>query len=136
MPKLIEFWGVKMLISDRFCTYVSPLTFSAAICLFLGCISLEIRSERVISALKVMASVSFGVYLINVQRFFWNNVWRQELKFLRVDSVAALLCVVVLVSALAFCCFGLLEGVRAVMMRGLCRFERRIDRTKERIVGA
>lgn len=61
---------------DPFLQYVSPLIFVAGLALFLCCRDLKIRNRAVLGAIGFLAPVSFGVYLIHTNPYFFNGVLR------------------------------------------------------------
>lgn len=93
-------------------TYLSPFTLGVAIFIFVGCINLTICKHNVSVVLKMLASASFGVYLIHSQPYFFTNVFQSGLRKVQVDNIPSYLIAVVAFSLLSFMISAFLELLR------------------------
>ncbi len=98
---------------DRFViiSYVSPFTLGVAIMIFLGCLNMTI-GDKVGRFLKTTAATTFGIYLIHVQPFVWQNIWHTNLHKIKVDSPIELVSLVLIISIVTFVGFATLEHCR------------------------
>lgn len=97
---------------DRWIYYVSPLVVIQAICLFLLCLRIDVRSEGVRRLLETLSPAAFGVYLIDNSTWFY-QMWLAN-RFAWVSNIRILKGIpfVLLVSVAMFVCFLTLESLR------------------------
>lgn len=95
----------------RFIAYISPFTLGVAVLLFSGCLNLS-YGQRIARFLKFVSATTFGVYLIHVQPYFWQHVWQDTLRLIKVNTAFELIVVVVVCASCYFVLFALLECIR------------------------
>lgn len=61
--------------------YISPTMLMAALCLFLGFISMDIRSKGAIKIISFLSPASFSVYLIHCQPLIWHYILPDRFAF-------------------------------------------------------
>ena len=108
---------------DRWIYYVSPLVVIQAICLFLICLRIDVRSEKVRTLLVNLSPAAFGVYLIDNSTCFY-QMWLSN-RFAWIPDVRILKGVlfILLASVAMFVCFLLIEAIRLRLhnqLRRLC----------------
>jgi len=98
---------------DRFgiVSYVSPFTFSLACIIFLWCLSLEIKSDRICSILKKTSALTFGIYLIHVHPVVW-GIWCTHFKSIQINSVSTFVVFVVGTSIAVYSILCVIEYIR------------------------
>lgn len=101
------------------------LAFSSypAICLFLICLRIDVRSEKVRTLLVNLSPAAFGVYLIDNSTCFY-QMWLSN-RFAWIPDVRILKGVlfILLASVAMFVCFLLIEAIRLRLhnqLRRLC----------------
>ena len=102
---------------DRWIYYVSPLVVIQAICLFLLCLRIDVRSEKIKKLLADLSPAAFGVYLIDNSTCFY-HMWLSN-RFAWVLDVRILKGV----PFILLVCFLLIEAIRLRLhnqLRRLC----------------
>lgn len=98
---------------DRFhlISYPSIFTLFVAVFIFAGCINLRIGG-RATKVVQVVSSTTFGIYLIHVQPFVWQNVWQATLGKIEVSTIPSYIGLTIGLSVATFVVFSTMEFVR------------------------
>lgn len=98
---------------DRFSfvAYPSVFTLFVAVFVFIGCLNLK-YGAKVSRLARVVASTTFGVYLIHVQPFVWHNVWYATLEKIEVSTIPFYIGVTIGLSVMTFVILSAIEFVR------------------------
>lgn len=113
---LISAFLPKVAGSIMLCSYTSPFVLAASILVFVGCINMRFANGAS-TWLKPVAATSFGVYLIHVQPYVFDNVWYRYLSKIEVSSAVYLVPVILGIGLCAFLAFVALEHLRLCLFR-------------------
>lgn len=62
--------------------YNSPIVIIQSICLFIFCVEVKIKNKRVLHLLKLISPLTFSVYLIDANPFFFNKFLHSNFTFI------------------------------------------------------
>lgn len=99
--------------------YVSVFTLAVAILIFVGCLSLRVKNDKTAYFIKSISVTTFGVYLIHVQPFVWDNIWRANLRKIAPLGVGEYLVILLSLTIAVFAILTVLELLRLKLFQML-----------------
>lgn len=99
--------------------YTSPFTVISAISLFMFFKDIDIKSRILSCIIKLMSSVSFGVYLIHVHPLVFSYIVKDRLIFLTEQNCFLMVIGIITISMAAYIILAVVEYLRILLFRSV-----------------